>query len=129
MKYSIITINYNNCDGLCRTIESVISQTFKDYEFIIIDGGSTDGSIDIIKKYQQHISYWVSEKDEGIYNAMNKDGVDKFQIVLVEVCYIEELSIREIYWIEYFNTYKNGYNATRGGDGRRRYVYELIVSL
>ena len=72
MKYSIITINYNNCDGLCRTIESVVNQTFKDYEFIIIDGGSTDGSVDIIKKYQQHISYWVSEKDEGIYNAMNK---------------------------------------------------------
>lgn len=72
MKYSIITINYNNCDGLRRTIESVISQTYKEYDFIIIDGGSTDGSVDVIKEYQQHISYWVSEKDNGIYHAMNK---------------------------------------------------------
>ena len=72
MKYSIITINYNNCNGLRNTIKSVISQTFKDYEFIIIDGGSSDGSVDIIKEYQHCISYWVSEKDEGVYYAMNK---------------------------------------------------------
>ena len=72
MKYSIITINYNKCDGLLNTIESVIHQTYRNYEFIIIDGGSTDSSFDIIKKYQQSISYWVSEKDGGIYNAMNK---------------------------------------------------------
>ena len=49
VKYSVITINYNNKDGLLRTIDSVICQSYKDYEFIIIDGGSTDGSIDIIK--------------------------------------------------------------------------------
>jgi glycosyltransferase involved in cell wall biosynthesis len=72
MKYSIITINYNNQSGLRRTIESVISQTFTDYEYILIDGGSTDGSVDVIKEYKQHINYWVSEKDNGIYNAMNK---------------------------------------------------------
>lgn len=72
MKYSIITINYNNCDGLRRTIESVISQTYNDYEYIIIDGGSTDGSVDVIKEYLQCINYWVSEQDGGIYNAMNK---------------------------------------------------------
>lgn len=72
MKYSIITINYNNRDGLRRTIESVINQTFTDYEYILIDGGSTDGSVDVIKEYKQHINYWVSEPDKGIYNAMNK---------------------------------------------------------
>lgn len=72
MKYSIITINYNNRDGLLNTIESVIKQTFKDFEFIVIDGGSTDGSVDVIKNYQHNITYWVSEKDDGIYNAMNK---------------------------------------------------------
>lgn len=76
MKYSIITVNFNNRDGLQRTIESVKNQTFKDYEHIVIDGGSTDGSVDIIKKYQQYISYWVSEPDHGIYNAMNK-GIAK----------------------------------------------------
>ena len=72
MLYSIITINFNNCDGLRRTIESVVNQTNADYEYIVIDGGSTDGSVDVIQKYSDRISYWVSEKDDGIYNAMNK---------------------------------------------------------
>lgn len=72
MKYSIITINYNNVEGLSQTIKSIVSQTFIDYEFIIIDGGSTDGSVELIKQYTANITYWVSEKDNGIYNAMNK---------------------------------------------------------
>ncbi len=72
MKVSVITINYNNASGLRKTIESVVNQTCKDYEYIIIDGGSTDGSIDVIKEYSDKITYWVSEKDNGIYNAMNK---------------------------------------------------------
>ena len=72
MKISIITINYNNAIGLEKTIKSVISQDFKDYEYIIIDGGSNDGSVDIIEKYADEIDFWVSEPDKGIYNAMNK---------------------------------------------------------
>ena len=72
MKLSIITINYNNRDGLRKTIESIVNQTCRDFEYIIIDGGSTDGSIDVIKKYADKIDYWVSEPDKGIYNAMNK---------------------------------------------------------
>ena len=72
MRISIITINYNNAIGLEKTIKSVISQDFKDYEYIIIDGGSNDGSVDIIKKYADKIDFWVSEPDKGIYNAMNK---------------------------------------------------------
>ena len=72
MKLSIITINYNNARGLERTIKSVICQTFTNYEYIIVDGGSTDGSLEVINKYADHISKWVSEPDEGIYNAMNK---------------------------------------------------------
>lgn len=72
MKYSIITINYNNVEGLSQTIKSIVSQTFIDYEFIIIDGGSTDGSVELIKQYTANITYWGSEKDNGIYNAMNK---------------------------------------------------------
>lgn len=76
MKYSIITVNFNNREGLRNTIESVINQTLHDYEFIVIDGGSTDGSADVLKEYDEHITYWVSEKDTGIYNAMNK-GIAK----------------------------------------------------
>jgi glycosyltransferase involved in cell wall biosynthesis len=72
MKLSVITINYNNCDGLRKTIESVVSQTFTDFEYIIIDGGSTDGSVDVIKEYAGRIDYWVSERDRGCYHAMNK---------------------------------------------------------
>lgn len=69
---SIITINYNNKTGLEKTIASVISQTTKDIEFVIIDGGSTDGSLDVIKKHEKEIAHWTSEKDKGIYNAQNK---------------------------------------------------------
>jgi len=71
-KLSIITINYNDRIGLEKTIQSVVSQSFQDFEFIIIDGGSTDGSVDVIKKYADKLKCWVSEKDKGIYNAQNK---------------------------------------------------------
>ena len=72
MKLSIITVNLNNAVGLKKTICSVINQTFLDIEYIIIDGGSLDGSLEIIKEYEKKITYWVSEPDSGIYNAMNK---------------------------------------------------------
>ncbi len=75
MKFSIITINYNNIEGLKRTINSVISQTYKNFEYIVIDGGSTDGSKELIEKYQDHLAFWCSEPDKGVYNAMNK-GID-----------------------------------------------------
>ncbi len=72
MKLSIITVNYNNVSGLKKTIDSVIAQTCRDFEWIVIDGGSTDGGKDLIEKYQEHFTYWCSESDKGIYNAMNK---------------------------------------------------------
>ena len=72
MKISIITINWNNAVGLEKTIKSVIEQTYPNIEYIVIDGGSKDNSVEIIKKYNDHISYWLSESDNGIYNAMNK---------------------------------------------------------
>jgi glycosyltransferase involved in cell wall biosynthesis len=75
-KLSIITINYNNLDGLKRTVESVVNQTWQEFEYIIIDGGSTDGSADYIESQSEYIDYWVSEPDKGIYNAMNK-GIAK----------------------------------------------------
>ena len=84
MKLSIITINYNNSEGLRKTLASVATQTYREIEHIIIDGGSTDGSVDVIREYEKQNSLllerdgvgltiiWVSEKDKGIYNAMNK---------------------------------------------------------
>ncbi|MFC5539808.1 glycosyltransferase family 2 protein [Rhodocytophaga aerolata] len=69
---SIITVTYNAAKVLESTIQSIIKQTFTHYEYIIIDGGSTDGTVDIIRKYANHISYWVSEPDKGLYDAMNK---------------------------------------------------------
>jgi glycosyltransferase involved in cell wall biosynthesis len=78
MKLSIITINKDNAEGLEKTIQSVVEQTFDDFEYIVIDGASSDGSVEIIKKYADRITYWVSEPDSGIYNAMNK-GIRKAQ--------------------------------------------------
>ena len=72
---SIITVVYNGEKYLEETIKSVIDQTYDKVEYVIIDGGSTDGTLDIIKKYEDKIDYWVSEKDSGIYDAMNK-GID-----------------------------------------------------
>ena len=85
MRLSIITINYNNADGLRKTMESVFAQTNRDFEYIIVDGASTDGSVEIVKEFAQKLENgdlrlenfkWSSEPDTGIYNAMNK-GVRK----------------------------------------------------
>lgn len=71
-KLSIITINYNDSNGLLKTMNSVFDQTFKDFEYILIDGGSEDGSVALIEQNQDRISYWVSEKDKGVFYAQNK---------------------------------------------------------
>ena len=72
MRISVITINFNNKEGIQKTIDSVLYQTCRDFEWIIIDGGSTDGSRKVIEQNAQHFTYWCSEPDKGIYNAMNK---------------------------------------------------------
>lgn len=72
MRLSVITVNLNNHAGLEKTIKSVVVQSFADFEYIVIDGGSTDGSVEVIKEYSSRVTYWVSEADRGIYNAMNK---------------------------------------------------------
>jgi glycosyltransferase involved in cell wall biosynthesis len=69
---SIITINYNDALGLEKTINSVVNQTWNEFEYIIIDGGSSDDSLNVIEKNKNEIAYFVSENDKGIYNAMNK---------------------------------------------------------
>ncbi len=88
MVISIITINYNNAEGLRRTLASVAAQTYRDIEHIIVDGGSTDGSVNVIREYENTIKhsvtinqstikvFWSSERDHGIYNAINK-GIRK----------------------------------------------------
>ena len=82
MKLSIITINFNNAEGLRKTLASVAAQTYANIEHIIVDGGSTDGSVEVIRAYEASLASnlspltsnlkWISEKDKGIYNAMNK---------------------------------------------------------
>lgn len=72
IKLSIVTINFNNDKGLQKTIESVVGQVYPSIEYIVIDGGSSDKSVEIISRHINYISYWVSEKDKGIYHAMNK---------------------------------------------------------
>lgn len=72
VKFSIITPSYNQCDFLEETILSVINQSYNNVEHIVIDGGSTDQSVAIIKKYEKHLAYWVSEKDKGQSHAINK---------------------------------------------------------
>jgi glycosyltransferase involved in cell wall biosynthesis len=76
MKLSVITVCLNDKTGLEKTVLSVLGQTYSNFEYIIIDGGSVDGSVDILQKFTQKLSYWVSEKDSGIYQAMNK-GIQK----------------------------------------------------
>lgn len=75
MKLSVITVVYNGEAFLEDTIKSIINQTYENIEYIVIDGASTDGTLNIIKKYEDKIDYWVSESDLGIYDAMNK-GID-----------------------------------------------------
>ena len=84
MKLSVITINRNNAAGLQKTMESVFAQTYKDFEYIVVDGASDDGSVVVVKEFEQKINpslqgwdgvgyfTWISEPDKGIYNAMNK---------------------------------------------------------
>ena len=85
MTLSIITINRNNAQGLKKTMQSVVSQTSKDLEYIVVDGASTDESVEVIKHFaEQRDIRWVSERDKGIYNAMNKGiGMAQGEYVMI----------------------------------------------
>ncbi len=72
MRISVVTVVFNNERQVEEAIKSVLAQNYPDVEYVIVDGGSTDGTVDVIKKYEEDIAGWVSEPDEGIYDAMNK---------------------------------------------------------
>ena len=72
LKVTVVTVNYNMADGLAKTISNVTDQTWPNLEYIVIDGGSTDNSVEVIRRHVGRIAHWVSERDRGIYDAMNK---------------------------------------------------------
>jgi glycosyltransferase involved in cell wall biosynthesis len=101
VKISIITVVFNSKADLIKTMESVLSQTFNNIEHIIIDGGSTDGTVDIIRQNVNHIAKWISEPDKGIYDAMNK-GIrmatgDYIGFLNAGDCYFNENTIRDMF--------------------------------
>ena len=69
---TVITVCYNAVSLIEKTIRSVLAQQYEHIEYVVVDGSSTDGTIEIIRKYEAHISHWITEQDEGIYDAMNK---------------------------------------------------------
>ena len=75
LKISVVTVCYNAAETIEETMLSVLNQTYPNIEYIIIDGGSTDGTVDIIKKYANRLAYWVSEPDKGIYDEIGRAHV------------------------------------------------------
>jgi glycosyltransferase involved in cell wall biosynthesis len=111
---SIITINWNNAEGLKKTIESVVDQINESCQYIVIDGNSRDGSIDVIKKFEDKIDYWVSEPNKGIYGNMNrgiKEAEGEYCLFLNSGDWLAEKSLMKALKectgeeIIYFNTY------------------------
>ena len=90
MKISIITVCFNSQKTIRRTIKSVIAQKYKNYEYLIIDGGSTDNTIKIIDEYKKHINVIISEADKGIYNAINK-GIKKSTGSIVSILHSDDI--------------------------------------
>ncbi|MCC5612601.1 glycosyltransferase [Nostoc sp. CHAB 5834] len=125
---SIITINLNNQIGLDRTIKSVLNQTDYTYEFLVIDGASTDGSLDTIKNFSSKIHYWVSEADNGIYHAMNKgiqQASGKYCLFLNSGDWLDDSSVLETFCDQNYNT-----DLVVGGchvvaQEKRIYTYQL----
>lgn len=132
MKLSIITVNFNNRDGLQRTIDSVVCQTWRDFEWIIIDGGSTDGSKELIEQYQDNFAYWCSEPDKGIYNAMNK-GIDKARGEYVNFmnsgdCFYEADTLEKVFSKDWNEDILYG-DAVEEGQNKTKYRKDLLLQL
>lgn len=90
--FTIVTVVYNDREGLIETMSSVLSQSFPNMEYIVIDGGSNDGTIDIIKGYEDKLAYWVSEPDKGVYDAMNKG------IAVARGEYVNFMNARDVFY-------------------------------
>ena len=101
---SIITVSLNAEKTIERTIKSVINQSYPNYELIIIDGGSKDGTVNILNKYNKYISYWISKKDNGIYHAMNK-GIRKSSGKIIGILNSDDYYLKNA--LETVNTYFN----------------------
>jgi len=133
IKITIITVCKNSQHFLAETIESVINQTYKNIEYIIIDGKSTDHTIDIIKRYSFHISSWISEKDNGMYDAINKGlRISSGDYILIlnsdDVLAVND-TIRQV--VEQINIEKLDYyygNMIRSKDGKHKKVKLFPVS-
>lgn len=105
-KISIITVSYNSVATIEDTIVSVLNQKYTNYEYIIIDGGSNDGTVEIIKKYEDKIFFWISEPDQGIYDAMNKGlEIAKGEIIgiLNSDDWYEDKTLENV--VKYYNIY------------------------
>jgi glycosyltransferase involved in cell wall biosynthesis len=101
---SIITPSYNQAEYLEETILSVINQKYKNIEYILIDGGSDDGSLEIIKKFEKNIAYWVSEKDKGQADAINKGFLKATGEYIQTISYILTLSKKWLTFLTIFLT-------------------------
>lgn len=133
IKITIITVCKNSERFVAETIESVINQTYKNIEYIIIDGKSTDHTIDIIKRYSFHISSWISEKDNGMYDAINKglriSSGDYILILNSDDVLAGNDTIRQV--VEQINIEKLDYyygNMIRSKDGKHKKVKLFPVS-
>lgn len=131
-KISVITVNYNDKVGLKKTIESVINQTFQDFEFIVVDGGSTDGGKEIIEEYKEKIDYWFSEPDNGIYSAMNKGiKVAKGEFIIFMnsgdiFCNKEVLDKVKSNLVDEFDIYYGDYNRVKTNSIRKKTYPEKL---
>jgi glycosyltransferase involved in cell wall biosynthesis len=105
---SIITVVLNDKKNIENTIKSILEQNYKNIEYIVIDGGSTDGTVEVINKYKDKINYWISEKDRGIYDAFNK-GLEKVQGDLVGFVNSGDLlTLKSLeYLVDYYKKYPN----------------------
>ena len=141
MTLSIITINYNNLEGLRKTIDSVLSQTWHDFKWIIIDGGSTDGSKELIEETANKLaasdfnplSYWCSEPDNGIYNAMNK-GIKHCKGEYVNFmnsgdCFYEADTLHKVFVIKRNADILYGYMRLENSHGKRLNMHNMKPNL
>lgn len=133
-KLSIITINLNNAKGLQKTIESVFCQKFNDYEYVIIDGGSSDRSLDIIHNFKDGLNYYISEPDNGIYNAQNKGikvAKGEYCLFLNSGDYLIDENVLTFLWQDNINEdllYGNGLFTIDGRDISYNYPDENEIT-